>query len=64
MKLLTSLFAGVLFGLGMAISGMVDPARVIDIGASNRRAWILAPGTAWIAGCDVPATWSADVSED
>lgn len=28
MKLLTSLFAGVLFGLGMAISGMVDPARV------------------------------------
>lgn len=29
MKLLTSLLAGVLFGLGMAISGMVDPARVI-----------------------------------
>ena len=29
MKLLTSLFAGLLFGLGMAISGMVDPARVI-----------------------------------
>ena len=28
MKLLTSLFAGVLFGLGMAISGMMDPARV------------------------------------
>ncbi|HEA3130463.1 TPA: YeeE/YedE family protein [Aeromonas hydrophila] len=28
MKLLTSLFAGVLFGMGMAISGMVDPARV------------------------------------
>ncbi|EHK5437101.1 YeeE/YedE family protein [Aeromonas hydrophila] len=28
MKLLTSLFAGVLFGLGMAISGMVEPARV------------------------------------
>jgi hypothetical protein len=28
MKLLTSLFAGLLFGLGMAISGMVDPARV------------------------------------
>lgn len=29
MKLLTSVFAGLLFGLGMAISGMVDPARVI-----------------------------------
>ncbi len=29
MKLLTSLLAGLLFGLGMAISGMVDPARVI-----------------------------------
>lgn len=28
MKLLTSLFAGLLFGLGMALSGMVDPARV------------------------------------
>ncbi|MFM4849084.1 DUF6691 family protein [Aeromonas rivipollensis] len=28
MKLLTSLLAGLLFGLGMAISGMVDPARV------------------------------------
>ncbi|MCF3099029.1 YeeE/YedE family protein [Aeromonas australiensis] len=29
MKLLISLLAGVLFGLGMALSGMVDPARVI-----------------------------------
>ncbi|MGB6190620.1 MAG: YeeE/YedE family protein [Aeromonas molluscorum] len=29
MKLLTSVFAGLLFGLGMAISGMMDPARVI-----------------------------------
>jgi len=47
-----------------AMGPCLDPARVIDIGASNRRAWILAPGTAWIAGCDVPATWSADVSED
>ncbi|KRA55059.1 hypothetical protein ASD77_04735 [Pseudoxanthomonas sp. Root65] len=47
-----------------AMGPCLDPARVIDIGASNRRAWILAPGTAWIAGCDVPATWSADVGED
>ncbi|MFM4941901.1 DUF6691 family protein [Aeromonas bivalvium] len=28
MRLLTSLLAGLLFGLGMAISGMIDPARV------------------------------------
>jgi 4-amino-4-deoxy-L-arabinose transferase-like glycosyltransferase len=47
-----------------AIGPCLDPTQVIDIGASNRRAWILAPGTAWIANCEVPATWSADVSED
>ncbi len=47
-----------------AIGPCLDPARVIDIGASNRRDWILAPGTAWLPGCEVPATWSADVSED
>ena len=47
-----------------AIGPCLDPSRVIEIGASNRRAWILAPGGAWIPGCDVPATWSADVSED
>ncbi|MGX5833831.1 DUF6691 family protein [Aeromonas piscicola] len=29
MKLFISLLAGLLFGLGLAISGMVDPARVI-----------------------------------
>lgn len=47
-----------------AIGPCLDPAQVIDIGASNRRAWILAPGTAWIPDCEVPASWSADVSED
>jgi len=47
-----------------AIGPCLDPAKVVDIGASNRRAWILAPGGAWIAGCDVPADWSADVGED
>lgn len=47
-----------------AIGPCLDPTQVIDIGASNRRAWILAPGTAWIEDCEVPATWSADVSED
>lgn len=29
MRHLTSLFAGALFGLGLTISGMVDPAKVI-----------------------------------
>ena len=47
-----------------AIGPCLDPAKVVDIGASNRRAWILAPGDAWREGCDVPADWSADVSED
>lgn len=47
-----------------AIGPCLDPAKVVDIGASNRRAWILAPGAAWIDGCDVPADWSADVGED
>ena len=47
-----------------AIGPCLDPKQVIDIGESNRRAWILAPGTAWIEGCDVPASWSADVNED
>jgi len=53
-----------LFLRKQAIGPCLDPSKVIDIGASNRREWILAPGTAWIAGCDVPATWSAGVSED
>lgn len=29
MKFLTLLFAGILFGIGLAISGMTDPAKVI-----------------------------------
>ncbi|HEV7272185.1 ArnT family glycosyltransferase [Pseudoxanthomonas sp.] len=53
-----------LFLRKQAIGPCLDPAKVIDIGASNRREWILAPGAAWIDGCDVPASWSADVSED
>lgn len=47
-----------------AIGPCLDATKVVDIGASNRRAWILAPGSAWTAGCEVPADWSADVSED
>jgi 4-amino-4-deoxy-L-arabinose transferase-like glycosyltransferase len=53
-----------LFLRSEAIGPCLDPAKVVDIGASNRRAWILAPGDAWIEGCDVPPDWSADVSED
>ncbi len=29
LKMLVNLFAGVLFGLGLAVSGMVDPQKVI-----------------------------------
>ena len=29
LKMLVNLFTGALFGLGLAISGMVDPAKVI-----------------------------------
>ena len=47
-----------------AIGPCLDPKQVIDIGVSNRRDWSLAPGTAWIPDCEVPASWSADVSED
>ncbi len=47
-----------------AIGPCLDRGKLIDIGASNRREWVLAPASAWIAGCEVPADWSADVSED
>ena len=53
-----------LFLRSEAIGPCLDPAKVVDIGASNRRSWILAPGDAWIDGCDVPADWSANVGED
>ncbi len=53
-----------LFLRKQAIGPCLDPAQVIDIGSSNRRAWILAPGRAWIDGCNVPADWSADIGED
>ncbi|WP_279502674.1 YeeE/YedE family protein [Aeromonas veronii] len=47
MKLLTSLFAGLLFGLGMAVSGMVDPARVTGF-LDLARAWD--PSLAFVMG--------------
>jgi hypothetical protein len=30
MKVLSSLFAGLVFGLGIAISGMINPAKVLN----------------------------------
>jgi 4-amino-4-deoxy-L-arabinose transferase-like glycosyltransferase len=40
-----------LFVLREAMSPCVDPARVIDIGESNRNAWQLVPGDAVRPGC-------------
>ena len=45
---------------GLVLSGH----QVIDIGASNRRAWALLPGHAWIAGCDMPAGWAAEIEHE
>ena len=42
-----------------AIVPCLDPAMLIDVGDSNRRSWVLAPGSAWIDGCHVPSSPSA-----
>ena len=47
-----------------AIRPCLDPQQVIDIGRSNRRAWALARGDAWIPGCEVSADEPVDSSED
>ena len=47
-----------------AIGPCMDATQVIDIGASNRRAWALLPGHAWIAGCDMPAGWAAEIEHE
>lgn len=36
-----------------AVGACLDPAQIVDMGRSNRRAWVLAPGTALIAGCEM-----------
>lgn len=43
-----------LFVLEDALSPCVDRAQVVRIGESNRRSWLLVPGTAWEAGCVTP----------
>nr|WP_210399077.1 glycosyltransferase family 39 protein [Steroidobacter denitrificans] len=47
-----------------AIGPCLDPRQVIDIGRSNRRAWALARGDAWIPGCEVSADEPVNSSED
>ncbi len=42
----------------------LDPARRIAIGESNRRTWLLAPGRAWIPGCEVPTDGLPDADEE
>ncbi|KAF1709619.1 ArnT family glycosyltransferase [Pseudoxanthomonas sacheonensis] len=43
------------FVLDKAVSPCVDRARAVDIGQSNRNAWLLVPGSAWKPGCTTPA---------
>jgi hypothetical protein len=38
-----------------ALVDCVDVSAVIDIGRSNRRDWVVLPGTAWAPGCRVSA---------
>ncbi|MBX3691943.1 glycosyltransferase family 39 protein [Dokdonella sp.] len=47
-----------------AVAPCIDTSRIVDIGVSNRRAWVLVPGNAWIAGCAMPADWTADSDGD
>ena len=44
-----------IFVLEQALSPCVDPSQVVAIGQSNRRRWLLVPGTAWEPGCSTPA---------
>jgi hypothetical protein len=51
-----------LFVLEEALSPCVNQAQVIAIGQSNRRDWVLVPGSAIVAGCKTPKL--ADTGED
>ena len=60
MKLLTSVFAGLLFGLGMALSGMMDPARVtgfLDLAGAWDPSLALVMAAA-IGVAVLPLTWA------
>lgn len=43
-----------IFVLKEAMSPCADPAQVVAIGSSNRRDWLLVPGSAWEPGCRTP----------
>lgn len=47
-----------LFLIEDAMTPCLDPERVVAIGESNRRAWMLVRGDAWTPGCEVPADWN------
>ncbi len=47
-----------------AVGPCMDETQVVDIGVSNRRAWALLPGSAWAAGCDMPAGWASDIEHE
>lgn len=51
-----------IFVLDKALSPCVDPARVVEIGQSNRNRWLLVPGGAWKKDCRTPA-FDAEESE-
>lgn len=53
-----------LFLIKEAVVPCLDPAKTIVIGESNRRDWVLAPGSAWIPGCEVPSTWAREMGQD
>jgi hypothetical protein len=40
-----------IFVLDEALSACVDAERVVAIGQSNRKDWLLVPGDAWNNGC-------------
>ncbi len=46
------------FVLDEALSACVNADRVVAIGQSNRKHWLLVPGDAWNNGCMVPAAES------
>ena len=52
-----------IFVLDQALSPCVDESHAIDIGQSNRKRWLLVPGTAWKPGCSTPV-FSKEDNED
>lgn len=47
-----------------ALVPCLAPEQVIAIGESNRRAWVLVRGDAWIAGCQLPADLAVETNDD